>query len=140
MQSKAGWRRGQGQEGAGDPWRRVKIHCEHGVGRPGSRGLSAVETGDVMLVALRGYFEGGPQHAARAQAKYMAWEEKAERLGVNAPLSEAAKPWKRFMDHVDGLRAMNAASGRVLGSVDSIDFSKALKPERAQKRGKGRGL
>jgi hypothetical protein len=137
MQGKAGWRRGPGKEDADDSWQRVKIDCEQGVGRPGSRGLSTAETRDVMLVALRSHFDGGPQHAGQAQARYMAWEEKAERQGVNAPLSEAAKPWKRFIDHVDGLRAMSSASGRVLGSVDNIDFSKAL--DRAQKRGRSRG-
>ena len=112
-----------------DPWRPVKISVETGRCRDGHP-LSASETRDKYRLAMRGCFPRGPAQAQRARAVYRVWEEKAERLGNNPPMPEAAKPWQRFLGVIENMKQRDQAKGMVWGRVDEdgIDFRPALQP------------
>ena len=93
------------------------------------RVLSCDDMRRKYLAVLSRVFPQGPVQAARAKAAYHAWEENAERLGADAPIAEAAKPWKRFMDNVESMRMRDGQRGAVWGYVDpvnGIDFRPAL--------------
>jgi len=120
-----------------DPWQRVKINSEPAVAKgPGQRALTAGETRSKYVTALRGHFELGPRQAARAKAAYLAWEETADRLDLEGPISDSAKRWKRFTQYIETAQARSAAKGEIWASVDpvdGIDFSRALTPRPAFK-------
>lgn len=106
-----------------DPWRPVKLRVE-----PVKAGLSANDTRERYVQALKGCFPRGPAQAERARTQYRIWEQNAERFHKDGPMDDAAQSWKRFMGVIDNMRSREQAKGVVWGRADAdrIDFKPAL--------------
>jgi hypothetical protein len=116
-----------------DPWKPVRIRMERPVVNEGLP-LSAGQTRERYMQALKGCFPRGPAQADRARTQYQIWELNAERFHKDGPMNEAAQSWKRFMGVIDNMRSRAQAKGVVWCRVDhdvGIDFKPALQQQQS---------